>query len=107
LGIKKAHHPGNRDERQTFRGTTRIRRNPAQLKSAITLATDNGVTRRALLVFSGGSSWEKARYCTEADRTIPPSLNPQTNTRQPSHSFFHIRWNINIFTKKMQALFHN
>jgi hypothetical protein len=50
-----------------------IRQNGA-LKSAITLATCNGVTRPSLLKISGGSSREKARYRTQAARTIPLSL---------------------------------
>ena len=43
------------------------RKNGAAFKSADTLAVFNGTTRRTLLRFiddSGGSSWEKAPYCT-------------------------------------------
>ena len=49
-------------------------RQKAQLRSAVTLAVFNGTTRRTLLMISSGGSWGKARYCTQADHTIPPSL---------------------------------
>ena len=45
----KAHHPTNRDERHSFRGTTRNSPKMAQLKSAYTLAVVNGTTRLTLL----------------------------------------------------------
>ena len=41
------------------------RKSGAAFKSADTLAVFNGTTRRTLLHYgSGGSSWEKAPYCT-------------------------------------------
>ena len=48
---KYAYHPNNRDERHSFRGTTRNSPKTAQLKSAITLPVFNGTTRRTLNSF--------------------------------------------------------
>ena len=61
---EKAYHPDTRDERQPFRGTTRISPVQAQLWMQTHPLTDNGVDRPTLLLSSSGNSREKARYCT-------------------------------------------
>ena len=54
---------------------------------------------------SGGSSWEKARHCTQADPTIPLSLRSQTNTRQPNRSICDIRSDSSTFPVILQVFF--
>ena len=62
--------PTNRDERHSFRGTTRNSPKMAQLKSACTLATVNGVTRRTLLFIQAAAHGRKPGIAHER---IPPS----------------------------------
>jgi len=50
---------------------------------------DNGITRPALLLFSGGGSWEKARHCTRADSTIPLSLIGANQCRAAQSQLFY------------------
>jgi len=68
--IKKAHHPTNRDERQSFRGTTRNSLDQAQLFSADTPQTVNAVTRPSLLIFQAAAPGRKPGI---ARKRIPPS----------------------------------
>ena len=80
------------DERQPFRGTTHDSPILAQLKSANTLATFNGVTRPHLLYISGGSSREKALYRTQAAFTLPLSLTQCNRYRTARSTLLHIVW---------------
>ncbi len=84
--------PSKRDERHSFRGTTHDSPKSGALKSAITLATFNGVTRPHLLSLSGGSSREKARI-SRPRRLSPsrPRFGNASDTGQPIHRFSHIK----------------
>ena len=81
--------------------------NRRAFSDADTSKTCNVVTRPSLLPVSGGSSWEKARHCTQAAHTIPLSLYV-VNPIQGSPIFaFHISKNILAYSEKICKLFFN
>ena len=65
--------PCIRDERITFRGTTRIRL-AARFQARYTPKMDNGITRLFLLMFQAAAPGRKPVYCTHAAPTTPHSL---------------------------------
>lgn len=90
MGIKKYPPSHIRDERQTFRGTTRICRKPAHSSGADTPQTDNGVTRPtllALLRFQAAAPGRKPVCCTHGDPTSPRSLKCKPTKGSPIAAF--------------------
>ena len=98
--------PTNRDERHSFRGTTRIRRFRRSLKALLRSQSLTESPGALYLSFKGQLMGESPALHIRGSHH-PALSEMQTNVRQPNHSFYNIKVNVTIFPNKKQVFFHN